>query len=237
MLVRWLPERWKQAIRRRTGVLLMEDRLRNLAKAGFRPAKIIDAGAHRGDWTRVAKTVFPEAEILMIEPLPECREELRQIESLFRDVHLRPALLAATAGTARFCIEGTNSRVLYPGETTPVGARVVESPAETLWDAARHGGFAGCDLLKMDLQGHELEALAGAGPIFGGSEVIFMEVSWIRIGNVPLLNEVLGQMAEKNYVPYDVMNLNYRPRDRALWQSDFVFVKKSSSLLASRDWA
>ena len=127
---------------------------------------------------------------------------------------------------------------MVPSSSPPIfseNPNKVDFPARRV--PARPTGRGELAILTPPLVPTGAEALAGAGPIFGGSEVIFMEVSWIRIGNVPLLNEVLGQMAEKNYVPYDVMNLNYRPRDRALWQSDFVFVKKSSSLLASRDWA
>ena len=236
MLAEWLPEKWKQAIRRRAGAVLMEDRLRNLRQAGFRPKRIIDAGAHRGGWTRDVKDVFPEAVVLMIEPMPECREELGKITARWKDVRHRAALLGAGPGQARFRIEGTNSRMVAAGEKVPEGVQVVELPVETLAEVARQEGFGECDFLKMDLQGHELAILAGAGPIFGACEVIFLEVSWIRIGEVPLVSEVIRKLAEKKYVPYDVMNFNYRPLDRALWQCDLIFVKESSALLSSRQW-
>ena len=50
------------------------------------------------------------------------------------------------------------------------------------------------------------------------------------------MSEVIRKMAEKKYVPYDVMNFNYRPLDRSLWQCDLIFVKESSALLSSREW-
>jgi len=235
-LSRWIPKSWKRTIRRKAGVLLMEDRLNNLKQAGFQPRKIIDTGAHRGDWTRTIKAVFPGAAVLMIEPLPECGEALAKIQSAWKDVRHRAALLGAVPGRARFRTEGTNSRMMDPGEPVPPSVQTLEIPVETLEAVAQAEGFMDCDLLKMDLQGHELEALKGAGAIFGDCEVIFMEVSWIRIGEVPILAEVIRAMGEKQYVPYDVMNFNYRPADRALWQSDLIFVKESSPLLKSRQW-
>ena len=156
MLAQWLPEKWKQAIRRRAGAVLMEDRLRNLRKGGFCPKRIIDAGAHRGAWTRVVKEVFPEAVVLMIEPMPECREELGKITARWKDVRHRAALLGAEPGQARFAIEGTNSRMVASGEKVPEGVQVLELPVETLAEVGRQEGFGECDFLKMDLQGHEL---------------------------------------------------------------------------------
>jgi hypothetical protein len=35
---------------------------------GFTPRGIIDVGATRGDWTRLALSIFPDASVIMIEP-------------------------------------------------------------------------------------------------------------------------------------------------------------------------
>jgi hypothetical protein len=48
---------------------------------------------------------------------------------------------------------------------------------------------------------------------------------------------VVEAFVGKGYQPYDIMGNNYRRRDRALWQTDIMFVRGDSPLIASREWA
>ena len=94
----------------RDDVPLDEQAYRRLADAGYAPATIIDGGAHDGDWTRLVRRIFPEASILMIEPL---RSKSQLLESLARSLHktsFASALLGAEAGqTVTFYAAGTGS--------------------------------------------------------------------------------------------------------------------------------
>ncbi len=234
MLLRLLPESLKERLRRRAGAVTVPARLENLRRAGFAPRKIIDAGAYRGEWTRMARAIFPEAEFLMIEPQPQLRPVLEGVCAELPGVHFRSVALGATQSTVRFRLWESNSGVVQPGSDL---AGTCEVPMAPLADVAREAGFAGADFLKLDLQGHELQALAGAGELFGHIEVIQAEVSVLRIGEVPLMDEVWSQFRERGYRLYDMFGQNYRPLDGALWQCDLVFVRENSPLLASRQWA
>ena len=236
-LLRFLPESWKESLRRRAGAITMRGRLENLRTAGFQARRIIDAGAFQGDWTRLALAVFPGAGVLMIEPQTTHRDALAALTSSHPGVKLRHGLLGAKTQKVRFLIEGTNSRVIPGGWDPPAGSRIEERQLETLADIATQEGFTECDLLKLDLQGHELEALSGAGELFGRCEVIIAEASWLRIGDVPLAHEVIARFGSAGYRLYDVFGHNYRPLDRALWQTDFVFVRTDSPLLADLRWS
>lgn len=221
----------------RAGAITLASRLQNLRRAGFRPKEIIDAGAFRGDWTCVARAVFPEARFLLIEPQSDCGEALRGMILPDGKVRLSQTLLGKDKGEVRFLVEGTNSRILAADWNPGPDARVETYPVDTLQDVARREGFERPDFIKLDLQGHELEALAGAGDLFGTCEVFMVEVSWLRIGEVPLMHEVMRVFTGKGYRPYDIGGHNYRPKDGALWQSDIMFVREDSPLVASRDWA
>jgi FkbM family methyltransferase len=237
MLSKLMPPEWKEWARLRAGAITLLGRLRNLHAAGFKPSSVVDAGAFRGDWTREALKVFPDAAFLLIEPQDNCRPMLQALARQFSNVRLRHHLLGRTDGEVRLLVEGSNSRVLNDGTQPPVGAKVETHQIETLRQAAEEEGFDGFDFLKLDLQGHELEALAGAGPLFGSVEVIMTEVSWLKIGEVPLVHEVIAAFVARGYRPYDIIGHNYRRLDRALWQTDVIFVREDSPLLASRAWA
>ena len=232
-----LPASLKERIRRHLGVITLSHRLQNLRRAGFQPRRIIDAGAFEGEWTRSALAVFPEAEVLMIEPQEQRQPALAALAGQNRKLKFRRALIGATPGRVRFLVEGSNSRVIPPGWDPPAGSRIEEWQLETLADIARAEGFTDCDFLKLDLQGQELNALDGAGGMFGACEVILAEVSWLPIGEVPLAHEVIARFVARGYRLYDVLGHNYRPLDGALWQTDFIFVRADSRLVANRNWA
>jgi FkbM family methyltransferase len=236
MLISWLPERLKERLRRRAGVITVASRLENLRRAGFTPRKIIDAGAYRGEWTRLAQSIFPAAEFLMIEPQPPLRPVLEAVcASLPRARYCQVALGAAT-GTVSFQLSETNSRVMSPADAAVASESSCAVPMDTLARVARQENFLDADFLKLDLQGHELQALAGAGEMFGRVEVIATEVSVLRIGEVPLIDDVWDAFRARGYRLYDIFGFNHRPLDRALWQCDLVFVRADSALLASRQW-
>jgi FkbM family methyltransferase len=213
-------------------------RLENLKRAGFDPKRIIDAGAYRGEWTQAIHPIFPKALILMIEPQATSSGNLQRLCAENPNFRFRKALLGRTKKRVRFFLQDSNSGIVPDSYVEIPGDKFCEMESETLAKIAMSEGFDHCDLLKLDLQGHELDALAGAGNLFGRIEVIFMEVSLMRIGEVPLVDEVIETLRGRGYRLYDVLGFNYRPLDRALWQIDLIFVRENSTLLANeKRWA
>jgi hypothetical protein len=80
--LRLVPASWKEKLRLKAGAITLSNRLRNLRRAGFRPSKIIDAGAFRGDWSKAALEVFPEARVLLIEPQSTCQARTQKWKSV-----------------------------------------------------------------------------------------------------------------------------------------------------------
>lgn len=232
-----VPREWKRRLRERLGAVTLSGRLQNLRRAGFLPRTIVDAGAFRGEWTSEVLGIYPEADFLLIEPQASVRRRLEELTARRRNLHLRTCLLGREPGEIKMLVEGSNSRVMPADWQPPAGAVWESHRVETLASALEAAGLDGCDFLKLDLQGHELEALAGAGALFGSIEVIMTEVSWLRIGDVPLVHEVIADFVAHGYLPYDSLGHNYRRRDRALWQTDMIFVRADSALVASRSWA
>ena len=53
--------------------------LGDIRARGFKPRGIIDVGANRGDWTRLALSIFPETSVIMIEPQDEMEPYLSKL--------------------------------------------------------------------------------------------------------------------------------------------------------------
>lgn len=234
LIAQLIPHELRQSIKRRLfAVRDMRTRLENLRRAGFHPTGVIDGGAYRGGWTREVWAVWSGTPSAMVEPLPARRAELEDLAATVGRSFVVSAALAAADGSAMFSLGETNSRI-SDGE---VQSEAIEVECITIASLLRQHPTFSPNFLKLDLQGFEIPALIGAGDRLRSFEVVLLEVSVIRIGDVPTFSEVDRFMAERNYRVYDVIPQYYRPLDGALWQMDVFFVRNDSPLVASRAWA
>jgi FkbM family methyltransferase len=231
-----LPVSWKKSIRRHLKVPSMELRLENLARTGFLPKQVIDVGAFETEWSATCKSIFPGAAILLVEPQSSKLEHLRRFCDRFPDCQHTQSALGATPGTARFIEAESNSRIVIEGEFISNTTKINNCTVTPLDSIAAQHGFSKPQLLKIDAQGAEIEILKGAPEVIECVEVIILEVSLIRIGPVPDFRDVIAFMESKKFRLYDILELNYRPLDGALWQVDMIFVSGGSRLIASQCW-
>ncbi len=233
-LLRHIPESWKEALRLRAGAVTERSRLMNLRRAGFAPELIVDGGAYLGTWAGMARSIWPDAPLILVEPQPEMKARLTEWVTSHPPAELICCALGRQAGEARLLLQHSNSRL--DGDVSPVLPGVTV-PVKTLREVLDKRQPEGRVFLKLDVQGSELDVLKGAGDWFGRCEVLQLEVSWLQIGEPPLLTEVMEVCTGRGYVPYDVWGQNYRPLDGALWQTDFLWVRRDSTLLASRSFS
>jgi len=99
----------------------------------------------------------------------------------------------------------------------------------TIDSIIKNDGFDIPELVKLDIQGYEIEALKGAESLFGTTEAFIMEVSLFSFEDnpgMPVFSEVMNFMLARDYVIYDFPGFSRRPLDGALGQLDVCFVKK-----------
>ncbi len=212
----------------------MRARLANLRRAGFVCTAAIDAGAYEGDWTRTLWRSFPGVPVLMIEPLPSKAEKLSNLARNNRSQFVAAAL-GGKSSTVAFLLDETNSQVVNASAATD--RDLISVSMTTIDDLLRASPSFKPNLLKLDLQGYEVEALHGCHDPAGLFEMIVIELSVLRIGDVPIFTEVDRYLEDKGFRLYDVIPQYYRPLDGALWQCDAFYVRKDSALISSRKWA
>jgi FkbM family methyltransferase len=218
----------------------MQTMLRFLRHRGFEPGFVVDVGANRGHWTEMLKEIFPAAEVLLIEPQVEMREPLDQLCARLPGLRWVETAVGAREETRLQTIwEDLSGSSFLPRPDPERMALGEQRPARVcrLDDLLRDAGSPAPDLVKLDVQGFELEVLRGCPSIFGKTEVFVLETSlYAFLDDIPLLREVIAFMAEREYEVYDLAGQFRRPVDGALGQLDVVFAKRRGFLRQHDLW-
>ena len=215
----------------------MEAALRQLHQSGYRPGVVIDCGANRGQWFGIASSVFADSDFHLIEAQSECWPALEgaALQRGRTQVH-RTAVSAPGAASVRMHRGGnqvsTGAFVMTDAEPFDVD---VSAPATTL-DALLSARVQQADraLLKLDIEGHEIEALRGAARLLDHVEVVVSEVRFFDVhgSGRPVFGDVMAFLATHGFALFDFASLSSRLRDQRLWLGDAVFVRRGSPLEA-----
>ena len=209
---------------------MMDWSLNNLKTGGFAPRVALDLGAYQGEWTRLFTDIFPHASVLMVEP-QEGQEEL--LHAVLRDRPLcqyRRALLGRTNGVhVLFDINNSASEIISSPEESR--GQCIQMETKTLDSLVAGTPFEAPQIIKLDVQGCELEVLHGGSRALSSAEVVVMEASVIGlIPYAPSFYDVMAFMHEHGFRLYDICTFFRRPVDKALWQLDLIFVREASLL-------
>ena len=221
-----LTEKAKDYLKKKAGVPDMFFSLERLKHLGFNPKQIIDVGAYEGEWTKAVSQLFPEANILMCEAMPAKEEKLKPLVN--GKINYEIGVLGAVDGKEVYFTElETASSVLE--EEAAIHNRVARK-TNSLNTVLTKRNISKVDLIKLDVQGYELEVLLGFDKFMSATDVILTEASLLDIHKgVPLVRDVINFMGDQGFVLYDICSVSTRrPLDNALWQTDLLFVKHNS---------
>jgi FkbM family methyltransferase len=209
---------------------LQEVAYARLRDQGFSPNGIIDVGAHKGDWIRSVRQIFPDPPALSVEAREEQRSSLSHTCSELSGVQFVIALLGSEPRPdVQFQVHGTGSSLF--AERSDASRTTRQLQMRTLDDVASADGRLKPPIfLKLDIQGAELEVLHGAEETLSLSEIVQIEVALLNYNEgAPLSAEVVAFMDAKGFAFYDIAGF-IRPTGTDLVQIDILFAKKTSRL-------
>lgn len=206
-----------------------------LRERGFDPTGILDVGAYDGEFSRGARQIFLEAHILMIDALAEKEPVLANVSREIGDADHLIAMLGdkETKATAFFVantemrpdLVKTGSSKFRENADFPMDERAL--PQRTLGSIVADQGRP-FQLLKLDVQGAELEVLRGLGSQLSTIEVILLEMSLVDYNQgAPLIDTMLSELGVMGFVLYDIVE-EHRHLGGRLLQVDGLFVSPAS---------
>jgi FkbM family methyltransferase len=214
--------------------------LADLQTRGLSVRGIIDIGANCGSWTNMALQRFPQAAVIAIEP------QVEMIPSLTNLCQNYPQIEFIQAGAGRSngeLVQTIWDDLAGSSFLPPVDLKKIASGQQRTTKIITIDYLLSSrldfqpDLVKLDIQGFEIEALAGASSLFGKTEVFIIETSLFSfLPNEPIARKIIEFMANKNYEIYDITGVLRRPYDGALGQMDLAFAKKDGILRSSNKW-
>ncbi|MGH6949199.1 MAG: FkbM family methyltransferase [Kiloniellales bacterium] len=205
-------------------------------RLGFDPSLVIDVGV--ADGTMELYQAFPKAKYLLVEPNPAFEPTLRQICSKLDGDYV----IAAAAEE-----EGVS---LFNDHDDLFGSSLLDEVEGALADGKKRevktvrldrlipDEVEGPILLKVDVQGAELQVVGGAEKRLEDIGMIVLEVALISsMKSGPELWDIIDSMKKRNFAVYDILGGVLRPLDGALKQIDLVFVPEDSPLRQDRRYA
>jgi FkbM family methyltransferase len=210
--------------------------LEHIRRLGVRPQTVIDVGA--ADGTQDLYDTFPDAKHVLFEAMEEFRPALEVLAQQRSGLEFHIAAASREEGQSVLNVHADRygSSLYLESE----GAQVDGVP-RTIPTVRIDKICIDCRppfLIKLDVQGGELDALAGAEGILPMTECILLEAVFFPFfKGGPLFRDVVEWLHARGFVLYDIMDPGYRPLDHALAQVDAGFVPKSSKLLTNTDYA
>lgn len=195
---------------------------------------IIDGGANKGQFTRAAAELYPDATIYVIEALPELAVELRSVLRDLPKVEIMEYALGQTDGITEFHRNSyshassalpitSRHRIEFPESKETDEITVEMRTLDTLFAGKR---LSGPTLLKLDLQGFEGQAILGATELLQQVDYVLIEMSFEEMyegqASFDEMNQLLRSMNFVFDFPIDFLS----GKSGGIIQMDSVYVRK-----------
>lgn len=194
----------------------------------------VDVGAFDGDFFEIIRKERPVAKAILIEPQDKYFAALQSLHAHNKSVVLVNKILLADSRTVEFNVNAlpATSSVLMAdehllGSEIDITGNKVQIQSTTL-DSVMSEHPGSVTLLKIDVQGAELEVLKGATQTLHRTQLAWIEVSFKPLyKNSALFADIQQYMELHGFIMLNIVP-GFRGKSGELLQADCLFKKKSA---------
>jgi len=196
---------------------------------------VVDVGANKGQFSLVVRGVFPQVVIHSFEPLSTPAKIFSKIFRNDSRTHLHNCAIGEYSESVDMHVSKSDDSSsllpiserqssLFPGTEEHHIDTVKISPLRSL---VSDEDIVGTALLKIDVQGFELNVLKGCNPLIKKFKYIYVECSFVELyEGQALVSEIVDYLSDSGFVLSGVYNMSY-DSDGVAIQGDFLFISGS----------
>lgn len=220
---------WRAPLRHRVAAAIEHD----FFFKNYNFETVVDIGANAGQFSLVMKKNFPKASIFAFEPLNKPFLTFSKIFEGDRYVKIFNSAIAPNTdfvniNVSKSCDSSSLLEIsdlqdeIFPG-TSAIGLeKITTGPLDSFVSKEQ---IKGVSLLKLDVQGFELEVLKGCNTLLDLFDMVYCECSFFELyKGQALAPEIIEFMANKGFVLQGFNNVSYADNGRTI-QADFVFYR------------
>ncbi len=200
----------------------------------------IDVGGNVGNYTGAIRKVHPGAEVHMFEPSKTNIDILEKRFDNDEKVTLQPYALSSTASEATLYSDKpgsglgslTRRRLDHRGNDFDVSETITTKVFDEYWKEAL--GSRRIDLFKLDIEGHELDALTGSVQALENTRIVQFEFGGCNIDTRTFFQDFWYFFTTRNFALYRITPRGvahvekYRERDEFFSTTNYLALSKES---------
>lgn len=199
---------------------------------------VLDVGANKGQFAKLARAVFPDAAIYSFEPLPDCFDELKVVMPGDANFFCYNKAAGSSESTLEFfrSVHSPSSSFLqmedlhkeaFPESSEGQVQQAIQVPVTTLDIFYNEVKPQKNILLKIDVQGFEAEVIKGANEMLAQVEVIVLEMSLQKLyKGQPLFHDVYMMMYNHGFRYHGNISQMLHIDTGEVVQLDAIFIKE-----------
>jgi FkbM family methyltransferase len=180
---------------------------------------IIDGGCHEGGWTERVKEIYPDANYHLIDAQDIFKDKLEKLGKFYC------AALGQNNEERKFYFaknkeKATGSSLYEENSNVLFDEKLINT--QKLKDVVPDQTY---DVIKLDIQGAELEVIEGSLDLFSKTKWVQLECPvYNNNKGAPLFEHYINYMANCNFKVFDIENVFVNVK---LMGIDFIFINQS----------